>query len=138
MDPIEILPAIPGHAHSFDGAGRPTCGCIMPVVNVTPTGPTPHLNDRDRQDTCWCGAPPGAPHNLHAPDFGQIAAVIALTFSNAPALMNVGDQRKAVAAIIEQLRQVWNLRGAADLDAANEIAHTNWERIEDAIRSLDR
>jgi hypothetical protein len=26
---IEILPALPGHAHALDKDGRPTCGCII-------------------------------------------------------------------------------------------------------------
>jgi hypothetical protein len=133
MDPIELLPAIPGHSHTFVG-GRLTCGCTMPVVNVTPTGPTPHLNDRDRQDTCWCGATPGAPHDLHAPDFDQIARQIVHSVQMAID----GAGRHPEPQIAAQLRQIWNLRGAADLDAVNDVAHTNERAIERAIRSQDR
>lgn len=43
------------------------------------------------------------------------------------------------AALAEQLRLVWNERGAADL-AAMETAHVNydWTELEDGIRGLDR
>jgi hypothetical protein len=62
------------------------------------------------------------------PDFEKIARVLDqnLDDSNGPFL------------IAEQLRLVWNARGAADIAAVDDIAHTNYEAIADALRALDR
>jgi len=46
-----------------------------------------------------------------------------------------GDSPRAVA---HELRCIWNARGAADLAAIDEVAHTNEGPIAFAIRSLDR
>jgi hypothetical protein len=41
-------------------------------------------------------------------------------------------------AVAEHLRNVWNARGAADIAAIDDVAHTNHAAVENAIRSLDR
>jgi hypothetical protein len=45
--------------------------------------------------------------------------------------------RCVAASIAEQLRLVWNLRGAADIAAIDEVAHTNETAVEAAIERLD-
>src|SRR6185295_2374110 len=76
------------------------------------------------------------------PDFDQIARQIAVTLSEGRPIDGIEEltefldvaQRLRVA-VVEQLRQVWNARGAADL-AALETAHQNdnWTELEDAIK----
>jgi hypothetical protein len=63
------------------------------------------------------------------PDFEQIA-LMAVRYL---------PMDEAVAAVKEQLRLVWNARGAADLEAM-ETAHGNydWSELEDALHALDR
>lgn len=71
------------------------------------------------------------------PDFEQLAREIdRIVTEYARTTLDLPDP---MPAIVEQLRQVWNARGAADLDAM-ESAHSNydWSELEDAIRSLDR
>lgn len=58
-----------------------------------------------------------------APDFAQIAQGLAAL---------------PPSDIIEQLRVIWNARGAADREAIDEVAHTNQEAIATAIKDLDR
>lgn len=41
-------------------------------------------------------------------------------------------------AIVEHFRQIWNLRGAFDIAAIDEVAHTNETAVEAAIESLNR
>ena len=43
-----------------------------------------------------------------------------------------------VMDIAERLRQAWNARGAADLAAVDEVAHTNDVAVAHAIKALDR
>jgi hypothetical protein len=52
---------------------------------------------------------------------------------------------RALARVAEQLRQVWNARGAADLvqlkaaaDVAEESGYRSLMELDEAIRSLDR
>lgn len=59
--------------------------------------------------------------------------------------VHLGDycaECSTVAAIVVQLRQVWNARGAADLAAVRDApafdGNTVTTDVEDAIRSLDR
>lgn len=67
---------------------------------------------------------PDAPYS---PDFDQIAmALLKRVIANVPFV------EEQAAAIAEQLRLVWNARGAADVD---EVTDTD-ERV--AIRALDR
>jgi len=113
MDPIEILPAIPGHSHSFDANGRPTCGCTMPVMNLNP----------------WKLQATNA-----TPDFRRMADLLLARLLEAGQKGMIAE----VNTVAEQLRQVWNARGAADLAVVNDVAHTNERAIERAIRSLDR
>ena len=79
------------------------------------------------------------------PDFDQIACRLHETVG-----CDHGTDAETVAAqvamIVEQLRQVWNARGAADLEAID--AHVTYDMgghvegsrrgIERALRSLDR
>jgi hypothetical protein len=80
---------------------------------------------------------------MESPDFEQKALNIldAISVCASPSLVRPEVQTKALAQIViaEQLRLVWNARGAADLDAM-ETAHKdyNWTELEDGIRSLDR
>jgi hypothetical protein len=62
------------------------------------------------------------------PDFERIAQKILYDSDGEP-----GGSR-----IAEQLRQVWNARGAADVDAVDAVAHTNYEAVANAIRAFDR
>jgi hypothetical protein len=71
------------------------------------------------------------------PDFEQIAHKLHDTFG-----CDHGTDAETVAAqvamIIEQLRQVWNARGAADLAKLAETYRFTSEMDTNAIRSLDR
>ncbi len=83
-----------------------------------------------------------------SPDFAQIAREI-LTADDNP-WTTVGRQKdlRLVPDIAEQLRQIWNARGAADVDAINAaIQHSltdgdavpsSRRTLENAIREWDR
>jgi hypothetical protein len=65
------------------------------------------------------------------PDFEQIASDLHF---------QAHERNEAIVPhIIAALRQVWNARGAADLEVM-EAAHTNydWSELEDGIKALDR
>lgn len=69
------------------------------------------------------------------PDFEKIARASLHLTSGA---FGVAGSHITVDDLAEQLRLVWNARGAADFAAVDDIAHTNYEAIADALRSLDR
>lgn len=68
------------------------------------------------------------------PDFNQIARVAVMTFYGTTPRPS-SDEQAAVANIAEQLRRVWNARGAADLDAIDGVSNGI---IDAEIRTLDR
>lgn len=75
------------------------------------------------------------------PDFDQIA--LQLVMQSARSRDRISAQ--AQVAIIEQLRQVWNARGAADMDAVADFRvkglhspETDRDAIIDLLRHLDR
>ena len=60
------------------------------------------------------------------PDFDQLAR------------QAISGSEFHIKRVAEQLRQIWNARGTADITALDDVAHTNIGPCEDAIRSLDR
>lgn len=66
------------------------------------------------------------------PDFDQIAHGLKNFIDDHPRL-----SEQNVRAIAEQLRQVWNARGAADITTVEHLPKV-MEDVTDAIRSLDR
>ena len=77
------------------------------------------------------------------PDFDQIALTLvqALVDRAEEDLIRPGSQRQAriQVNIAEQLRQVWNARGAADLALIeNSFPGTHTKTLDQALRSLDR
>lgn len=60
------------------------------------------------------------------PDFDQLAR------------QTISGSEHHIARVAEQLRQVWNLRGACDIAAIDEVAHTNETAVEAAIEKLNR
>ena len=81
------------------------------------------------------------------PDFDQIALGIVTAVEARFWTQRVGptsctdgqSKARSQVEVVDLLRQVWNARGAADLDAM-ETAHANydWSELENALRSLDR
>jgi len=77
------------------------------------------------------------------PDFDQIARQM-FTFPQDDGTGTIGviinkafwEARRV--AVATHLRLIWNARGAADLTALDEVAHTNGDAVADAIRNLDR
>jgi len=75
-----------------------------------------------------------------SPDFDQIARELSLGL----AVLGVAAYREAFAKdLAEQLRQVWNARGAADLakvdaEMAASAGHPHAKNLDRALRSLDR
>jgi len=72
------------------------------------------------------------------PDFKHIAEKAIARWGLADELHS--DSVEWIAReIAAELQDIWNARGAADLDAM-ETAHANydWSELEDALRSLDR
>jgi len=70
---------------------------------------------------------------MEPPDFQQMARML----RNA-ALIATEAPDGAVAAIAEQLRQVWNARGAADMAEARLFNEAPTEMVVSAIRKLNR
>lgn len=89
---------------------------------------------------------PNADATVETPDFEQLARRLIVLIDSDGAAEDerpVDDlHRQAIAnqltVVAEQLRQVWNARGAADIAVIDDVAHTNQEPVADAIRSLDR
>lgn len=73
---------------------------------------------------------------MAGPDFDQIALML-VTESTALRLGTQSTARVQVA-IIEQLRRVWNDRGAADLEAYQAVGNSSPYDIARALRMLDR
>lgn len=68
------------------------------------------------------------------PDFEKITERIALRTGAFQATLP-----DVVAEVAEQLRQVWNARGAADIAKVEEVySHASLKAMESALRSLDR
>lgn len=68
------------------------------------------------------------------PDFEQLARQLV---DRVP-LIDVNWKRYTVANIAEQLRLVWNARGAADIAKLEELQVIPDDVSDDALRSLDR
>lgn len=74
------------------------------------------------------------------PDFDQIAQRLLEDLPDA-FLTRGASASSAVPGVAEQLRQVWNARGAADLDAIDSPfmgLGPFREKVRDAIRQVDR
>jgi hypothetical protein len=69
-----------------------------------------------------------------SPDFDEIGRVLADEAGYS------GDDvaRRVAASISQQLRLVWNARGAADLAAFRAIGNSSPQDIVRALRTLDR
>lgn len=83
------------------------------------------------------------------PDFPTIALrvitdleAIAGTTAPDPSTLPLSEvnarTRQMMAIVAEQLHLVWHARGAADIAAIDEVAHTNDVAVANAIRSLNR
>lgn len=74
------------------------------------------------------------------PDFQRLAFDIASRCCESVDLLRdeLSRDPDALKDIVDQLKQIWNARGAADIAAVDQIAHTNYEAIAHAIRDLDR
>ncbi len=74
-------------------------------------------------------------------DFEQLAESIIdmAQIDEWPAFSQGAQRTTAVNAIVSQLRQVWNARGAADVFKVNASMLTgNVVKVVDAIKALDR
>jgi hypothetical protein len=72
------------------------------------------------------------------PDFESIARQLDVELDDSPA--GLGDRYLAARldVITATLRQVWNARGAADIDAYKSVGNALPGGIIDALRKLDR
>jgi hypothetical protein len=69
------------------------------------------------------------------PDFDTIAAQLLVDLEPLAA----EETRQAMAVVAEQLRQVWNARGAADIAKLEaELPGPDVKQLEHALRTLDR
>lgn len=67
------------------------------------------------------------------PDFEQIARRLSGVWADRGAVEGMTE------SVAEQLRLVWNARGAADIDTVNcSLLTGNVPKVVDALRSLDR
>jgi hypothetical protein len=104
------------------------------------------MNQQDEAPQKGRGPIPKWPASAIAPDFEQIArqliepeddAAFGTHLREAWAAIR-GQAPDQVQLIAEQLRQVWNARGAADCEVVDGEGFHGFPEIQTAIRALDR